>query len=117
MALSLEQVNNNKKKNIQANIEIKEKANRPWENKTNSVQSFSGNHAAKKAREIVEKNNQLIDDIRSFSVSPQSIEQVETYIQEREKQFENIVDPAMDIQKIKTKKSFLGRIKSAVLGH
>jgi len=117
MALSLEQVSNNKKKNIQANIDIKEKANRPWENKTNNIQSYAGNHAAKKAKEIVDKNNELINEIRSVNVSAESVDRVESYIREREKQFEDMSDPAMDIQKIKTKKSFLGRIKSAVLGH
>jgi hypothetical protein len=117
MALSLEQVNNNKKKNLQANIEIKDKANRPWETKTNNIQSFSGNNAAKKAREIVEKNNQLVDEIRSLKVSQESVNEVESYIQEREKQFEELTESAVDVQKIKTHRGFLGRIKKAVLGH
>jgi len=117
MALSLEQVNNNKKKNIQANLDVKEKANRPWESKSSGSQSYAGNLAAKKARAIVEKNNQIVDDIRSFKVSPESVNAVEGYIEERTKQFDNLVDSTMVVQKIKTKKGILGRFKRAVLGH
>lgn len=115
MALSLEQISNRKKKSV--DIEKKDRPVRPWEVKQETSQSFSGNLAVKRAREIVEKNNEMVDELRAYKSSVNSVNEVENYIQKREEKFNNLVSKTTDVQKIKTSRGILGRFKKAFLGH
>ena len=114
MALSLKELSNKKKQNALSQ-EDRIKPTRPWESKRETAQSFAGNIAVKKAREIVEKNNSLVQDIRSVHACPESLGQVEKYIKEREDSFDNLVAKGAEVQKINTARGVLGKFKRAFL--
>ena len=92
MAIGLSQVNKANKKKAQEVVLNKEKTTRPWE----AVSANGGNHGAiqavKKAREIVHKNNVMVEEIRSFGASETTVNEVEQIIQERHDSFDKIIE-------------------------
>ena len=115
MALSLEQVS--KKKNNLNDVfsGVESKSTRPWEKKSDISESFQGNYAVKRAQEIVENNNKLVQKLRENIVSHDEVLKVETYIEEREKSFSDIANNIDNVKRIKTTESFFKRMKDSFL--
>jgi len=115
MALSLNQLNS---KNDKKSSQDESKKNiRPWKTSVDIGQSYAGNHAAKKAREIAAKNDGLINQIRLDGASLETVSEIESIIRTREKQFEELEFKNIKHQKIKSKGEFLSKFKRALFDH
>lgn len=115
MALTLEKINNSKKTTT---VKSDEKKNiRPWKTSNELGNSFSGTMAAKKAKEIIEKNNFIIDQIRLEGASEKSVNSIEDLIRKKEYEFENLENKEINMRQIASSASLFSRVKSLIIGH
>ncbi|EQC49128.1 hypothetical protein M899_0765 [Bacteriovorax sp. BSW11_IV] len=92
MALSLGDIQKHSEKGRATRTELKERVLRPWETfdqrglqtRTNQAQE-----AVKRAREIVEKNNLMVDRLREGHVNEEVVKNIEFSHEERMKRFED----------------------------
>lgn len=92
MALSLNDVKKNTDKKKQDLFDQKEKVLRPWQTFDQmgmQTRTSSAQEAVKRARRIVEKNNDIVSKLRDGTVDDTVIEQLDSKIQDRDKNFED----------------------------
>lgn len=85
---------------------------RPWEKNNDIQNSFSGNQALNRAKEIVTKNNTMVEDLRRAGAQEKNIEAIERLIREKEIEFENLEKKDFNQRKIASNKGILGRMKN-----
>ncbi|EQC45537.1 hypothetical protein [Bacteriovorax sp. Seq25_V] len=115
MALSLDQINS--KKSFTANSEETKKNIRPWKSNDQFGKSFSGNLAVKKAREIANRNNELVESLRGDNASEAHVSSIEKFIRAKEEEFENLEKQEMHHRRIQARGGVIGKFKNLIFGH
>ncbi len=115
MALSLDQISS--KKTFNSNSDEVKKNIRPWKSNDQFGKSFSGNLAVKKAREIANRNNELVESLRGDDANKDQVSSIEKFIKAKEEEFENLEKQEIQHRRIKARGGVIGKFKNMIFGH
>lgn len=114
MAIGLEDLNCNQIKNQKMPHQDKERVLRPWEGYEklgNQTRTITAREAVKKARLIVDKNENMAKELRVDRVPQKVINDLENKMLKKEEQFFISEEKTINFEKIKNKKTLVRFIK------